>query len=187
MVWTNSDNVLHTVTDPAGAFDGWLLPGEEFAFTFDTPGTHMYGCTVHPWASGVVVVDSGAAPEPEPTASSGLAEAAVEGVLDLFETYGNNEALKMVNAMAADPDPRIGVFVIDENTMRVVAHSAVPQYVGLHTAPILDKAFIPTQTHVGHHRHAQRRRRLAELPDGGPAGKRHLVRPRLVQKNTTGT
>ena len=146
VVWTNSDNVLHTVTDPAGAFDGWLLPGEEFAFTFDTPGTHMYGCTVHPWASGVVVVDSGAAPEPEPTASSGLAEAAVEGVLDLFETYGNNEALKMVNAMAADPDPRIGVFVIDENTMRVVAHSAVPQYVGLHTAPILDKAFIPTQT-----------------------------------------
>ena len=146
VVWTNSDTVLHTVTDLAGAFNAWLLPGEEFAFTFDTPGTYMYGCTVHPWASGVVAVESDAAPEPEPTVASGLAEAAVEGVLALFETYGVDGALEMVNAMAADPDPVIAVFVIDTEANRIVAHSAIPQYVGLSTVPVLEKAFIPAET-----------------------------------------
>ena len=151
VVWTNSDNVLHTVTEPEGTFDGWMLPGEEFVFTFDTPGTYVYGCTVHPWASGVVVVGQDAGPEtahvpePEPTASSGLAEAAMEEILALFETYGDG-ALERINAMAADPDPTIGIFVVDEGTMLIVAHSLVPQYVGLDTVPILEQAFIPVET-----------------------------------------
>ena len=69
VTWTNSDTVLHTVTEPGGLFDSWLLPGEEFTFTFETPGTHVYGCTVHPWASGVVVVEDGGAAEPGPAAA----------------------------------------------------------------------------------------------------------------------
>ena len=152
VVWTNSDNVLHTVTEPDGAFDGWLLPGDQFAFTFDAPGTYKYGCTVHPWAGGVVVVGQGAAsgtaslPEPEPTASSGLAEAAMDDVLALFEAYGAEAALERINAMAANPDPTIGIFVVDEATMRIVAHSTYPPYLGLYTPPILERAFIPAET-----------------------------------------
>ena len=59
VTWTNRDTVLHTVTDVGGAFDSQLLPGGEFTFTFDDPGTYMYNCAVHPWAGGMVVVESG--------------------------------------------------------------------------------------------------------------------------------
>lgn len=64
IIWTNNDNVLHTVTEtkPDPTFDAWLLPGEEFTFTFDTPDTYTYGCTIHPWASGTVTVSGIAEP-----------------------------------------------------------------------------------------------------------------------------
>ena len=149
VVWTNRDTVLHTVTESGGAFDGWMRPGEEFAFTFDTPGTHIYGCTVHPWASGVVAVGPAPerrAPEPEPTASSGLAEAAMEAAMVLFEAHGPDAALARINAMAADPDPDVAVFVVDEGTGRIAAHSTLPAFLGLDMTAILDKAFIPAET-----------------------------------------
>ena len=61
VTWTNSDHVLHTVTEsvPDPAFNAHVNIGEEFTHTFDEPGTYTYGCTIHPWASGVVVVGLG--------------------------------------------------------------------------------------------------------------------------------
>ena len=81
VVWTNSDTVLHTVTEPGGLFDGWLFPGEEFSHTFEEAGTYAYGCTVHPWASAVVVVESAGTDALEPTQqepAAGVEEATAE-------------------------------------------------------------------------------------------------------------
>ena len=64
--WVNDDTVFHTATsgapaDPEGFFNGWLLPGETFTYTFGAPGTYQYHCAIHPWAVGEVVV-AGAPP-----------------------------------------------------------------------------------------------------------------------------
>src|SRR5579875_243718 len=38
-----------------------IAPGATFSFTFTTPGTYTYHCTIHPFMHGTVVVASGAA------------------------------------------------------------------------------------------------------------------------------
>ena len=125
VVWTNSDTVLHTVTDPDGAFDGWLLPGEEFAFTFDTSGTYTYGCTVHPWAGGVVTVGRDATPYYD--AESQKVVGVVQDTIDAYDSLGT-AAFAAVNAMESeDAYP----FVIDAQTLTVVAEGAFPRTVGL--------------------------------------------------------
>ena len=136
VVWTNSDTVLHTVTDPDGAFDGWLLPGEEFAFTFDTPGTYTYGCTVHPWAGGVVTVGRDATPYYD--SKSEKVVGVVQDVIDAYDSLGT-AAFAAVNAMESeDAYP----FVIDAQTLTVVAEGAFPRTVGL-PATFLDDADRP--------------------------------------------
>ncbi len=62
VVWTNQDQVQHSVTADGGTFDSGLLdPGQTFSVTFDTPGTYAYYCVPHGFPggagmSGVVVV-----------------------------------------------------------------------------------------------------------------------------------
>lgn len=52
--WENQDSVDHTVTStsvPSGAdsFDEQnMSPGDDFEVTFDTPGTYVYVCELHP-------------------------------------------------------------------------------------------------------------------------------------------
>ena len=158
VTWTNSDTVLHTVTEPGGLFDSWLLPGEEFTFTFETPGTHVYGCTVHPWASGVVVVEADGAGEPGPAAAEPepampepaaeppnpvLAQDIVERMIGMYKENGVG-AFEEINANA-DPDTAVVGFVVDANKQILVAHGANPLYVGLSVQPVLDAAFIPLE------------------------------------------
>lgn len=63
--WTNSDEVLHTVTlidqtDSVQTFDGELPEaGTEFTFTFNQAGTYQYFCTRHTFMNGTVVVAEG--------------------------------------------------------------------------------------------------------------------------------
>ena len=62
VMWTNSDDLPHTVTKDGGPgpdFDsGDLEPGGgEFEQTFDEPGTVDYVCTIHPGQAGTVVVE----------------------------------------------------------------------------------------------------------------------------------
>ncbi|HKW05882.1 MAG TPA: cupredoxin domain-containing protein [Nitrososphaerales archaeon] len=58
VTWTNNDQASHTVTDK-GVFDsGVLSPGQTFTYTFTTPGTYHYYCTIHPWMTGTVIVES---------------------------------------------------------------------------------------------------------------------------------
>ena len=157
VTWTNSDTVLHTVTEPGGLFDSWLLPGEEFTFTFETPGTYMYGCTVHPWASGVVVVDpdmeapgpeqyepESAIPEPasEPSSST-QAQDIVETLIGMYKENGVG-SFEEINANP-DTDAAVVGFVVDATNYRIVAHGADPRFVGFPVQPLLESAFIPLE------------------------------------------
>lgn len=49
VIWTNHDVGSHTVLfDDESVNSGELEPGESFEFTFSTPGTYNYHCSIHP-------------------------------------------------------------------------------------------------------------------------------------------
>jgi plastocyanin len=56
--WRNDDNIVHTATQTAGAFDtGFLSPGATSApITMNTAGNINYACTVHPTMTGILTV-----------------------------------------------------------------------------------------------------------------------------------
>lgn len=57
VVWTNTDNMLHTITSDDMAFDSEpLATGMTYSFTFAKPGTYPYHCKVHPSMKGTVIV-----------------------------------------------------------------------------------------------------------------------------------
>ncbi len=69
VVWTNSDSVPHTVVTLSGpapfnspaaiSSPASISAGSTFSFTFGTPGTYSYYCTIHPgWMKGTVIVKS---------------------------------------------------------------------------------------------------------------------------------
>lgn len=55
IVWTNSDEVPHTVTARDKSVDSKALDtGDKFEHTFTEEGDFQYFCTVHPFMTGVV-------------------------------------------------------------------------------------------------------------------------------------
>ena len=61
--WVNEDTAAHTVTSgstssgPDGVFDsGLFMPETSFSFKFEEAGEYPYYCMVHPWMSGMVIV-----------------------------------------------------------------------------------------------------------------------------------
>ena len=59
ITWTNSDSDAHTVTESdskTGPNSGTLENGKSYTFTYDTPGTYQYHCTIHPSMMGTVTV-----------------------------------------------------------------------------------------------------------------------------------
>ncbi len=59
VTWTNQDNVPHSITFKNGMKDSGLLSqGQSFSYTFNTPGTYQYSCTVHPYMVATVTVVS---------------------------------------------------------------------------------------------------------------------------------
>jgi len=59
VTWTNQDNVPHSVTFKNGMQDSGLLSQEQsFSYTFKTPGTYQYYCTVHLYMVAAVTVIS---------------------------------------------------------------------------------------------------------------------------------
>ena len=56
ITWTNRDTIAHTTTANAGTWNANLAPGGSFSFTFSTPGTFPYRCTVHPNMVGTITV-----------------------------------------------------------------------------------------------------------------------------------
>ena len=65
VIWTNTDEVAHTVTPdiPAkdsfsGIFDsaGVILPGKTYEFVFTEDHEIDYHCTPHPWMKGKIII-----------------------------------------------------------------------------------------------------------------------------------
>jgi plastocyanin len=56
--WTNKEDAPHTITSKGGSTlkSKTLQKGGSFTFTFSTPGTYAYYCTVHPNMTGTVTV-----------------------------------------------------------------------------------------------------------------------------------
>jgi len=77
--WHNQDGMQHTVTsDMQGLFDsGALNPGKKFDFTFNTPGSYSYHCSIHPGMQGTITVTGSAALQD--SSSSGSKKAGSKG------------------------------------------------------------------------------------------------------------
>jgi plastocyanin len=59
VTWTNDDDDSHTVASSSKLFKSKALDtGDKFSFTFTTPGTYDYICSVHPYMTGAVVVEA---------------------------------------------------------------------------------------------------------------------------------
>ena len=59
VTWTNQDSAPHSVTFKNGMKEsGLLYQGQSFSYTFNTPGTYQYYCTVHPYMVATVTVVS---------------------------------------------------------------------------------------------------------------------------------
>jgi plastocyanin len=76
VTWTNQDDEAHTVTSTTKQFKSKPLDtGNNFSFTFTTPGSYQYFCSLHPFMTGTIVVEaatgSGA---PSGTANNSSAE-----------------------------------------------------------------------------------------------------------------
>lgn len=60
VVWTNGDDIPHTVTSSDNKFRSKALDTDDkFSFTFTTPGTYKYFCALHPHMTGSIVVEAG--------------------------------------------------------------------------------------------------------------------------------
>jgi plastocyanin len=61
VVWTNHDDIPHTVTSSTKAFKSNALDTDDkFSFTFTTPGAYPYFCALHPHMTGSIVVEASA-------------------------------------------------------------------------------------------------------------------------------
>ncbi|MGW2253946.1 cupredoxin domain-containing protein [Kitasatospora sp. NPDC001660] len=58
VTWTNNDADAHTVTSSGSGplNSGTLNQGASYSYTFTTPGTYAYICSIHPFMHGTVVV-----------------------------------------------------------------------------------------------------------------------------------
>jgi len=53
VTWINEDDVPHTIASSSKLFKSKALDtGDKFSFTFTTPGTYEYFCSVHPHMMG---------------------------------------------------------------------------------------------------------------------------------------
>ena len=56
VVWTNRDDVPHTVTSTSRAFGSPAWTRTDVFVRFDRPGTYPYYCAVHPHMTGQIIV-----------------------------------------------------------------------------------------------------------------------------------
>jgi plastocyanin len=57
VVWTNHDDVEHTVTASDNSFSSPAMPTDgQYSYTFTSPGTYNYFCAVHPFMTAKVIV-----------------------------------------------------------------------------------------------------------------------------------
>jgi plastocyanin len=62
VTFTNHDDIPHTVVSLQNFKSKVLDTDQEFAFTFTTPGTYKYFCSLHPHMTGTIVVEASSSP-----------------------------------------------------------------------------------------------------------------------------
>ena len=61
VTWTNKDDIPHAIAAVNKQFKSKTLDtGDGYAFTFTTPGSYEYFCSLHPHMTGTVVVEAAA-------------------------------------------------------------------------------------------------------------------------------
>ena len=58
VTWTNEDDIPHTVVSPNNFRSKALDTDGKYSFTFTTPGTYKYFCSLHPHMTGTIVVEA---------------------------------------------------------------------------------------------------------------------------------
>jgi plastocyanin len=59
VTWINDDDIPHTVASITKLFKSNALDtNDKFSFTFTTPGTYEYFCSLHPHMTGAIVVEA---------------------------------------------------------------------------------------------------------------------------------
>ncbi|MEJ0074412.1 MAG: cupredoxin family copper-binding protein [Alphaproteobacteria bacterium] len=59
VTWYNEDDIPHTVAASGKQFRSKTLDTDgKFTFTFTTPGSYEYFCSLHPHMTGVIVVEA---------------------------------------------------------------------------------------------------------------------------------
>jgi plastocyanin len=57
VIWVNNDDIPHTVVSTSDVFKSKALDTDDkFSFTFTTPGSYQYFCSLHPYMQGTVTV-----------------------------------------------------------------------------------------------------------------------------------
>jgi plastocyanin len=56
VTWINNDFTVHTVTFPKLYDSGLIIPNQIVRHVFSTPGTFSYGCKIHPYMTGEIIV-----------------------------------------------------------------------------------------------------------------------------------
>jgi plastocyanin len=58
VTWVNHDDIPHTVTSKTLVFRSKAMDTDDkFSFTFTTPGSFPYFCSLHPHMTGTIVVE----------------------------------------------------------------------------------------------------------------------------------
>ena len=58
VTWTNEDDIPHMVVSPNNYRSKVLDADATYSFTFTTPGTYKYFCSLHPHMTGTIVVEA---------------------------------------------------------------------------------------------------------------------------------
>jgi plastocyanin len=67
ITWVNEDDIPHTVVATTLAFRSKAMDTDDkFTFTFSTPGTFEYFCSLHPHMTGTIVVEAAEKGGPAP-------------------------------------------------------------------------------------------------------------------------
>jgi len=59
VTWTNRDDIPHAIAATGNLFKSKVLDSDNsYSFTFTTPGSYDYFCSLHPHMTGTVVVEA---------------------------------------------------------------------------------------------------------------------------------
>jgi plastocyanin len=61
VTWINKDDIPHAIAASGALFRSKALDtDDDYSFTFTTPGTYQYFCSLHPHMTGTIVVEAAA-------------------------------------------------------------------------------------------------------------------------------